>query len=87
MITLRYDYTITAEAEFLRWLNTVSYDRDGTPIIRPTKTLDERIAEKELRIKRKIQARLRRERVKAQKLNDSKLSGETLDQWVQRRLK
>lgn len=59
---------------------------DGLPIERPTKSLDERIAEKEKRIKRKIDAHMYRQRNKVRKLDDRKLESDTIDDLIKRKL-
>ena len=86
MTQIHYDYSVTPEVEFLRWLDTVSVSMDGLPIERPTKSLDERVADKEKRIKRKIEARLRRQRAKEQKRLDSQLSTKDIECLIQRKL-
>jgi hypothetical protein len=71
---------------FREWLDSVSDDLTGTRIVLPEKSLDERIAEKEKRIKRKIEARMRRERAKTRKRLDSQLPTETIECMIQRQL-
>jgi hypothetical protein len=71
---------------FREWLDSVSDDLTGTRIVLPEKSLDERIAEKEKRIKRKIEARMRRERAKTKRYKDRQLDTETIDQWLQKQL-
>lgn len=86
MIAIHYDYSISAEAEFTLWLDSVAPSMDGLPIVKPEKSLDERVAEKEKLIKRKIEARMRRERKKIQNRLDSQLDTETIECMIQRKL-
>lgn len=81
-----FDHRLSAEDEFRNWLDTVSRDPTGMYREPLPKTLDERIADKEKRIKRKIANRLRYQKVKAAKLQASQLDRGTLDEWVQKRL-
>lgn len=71
---------------FKEWLDSVSDDLSGTRIVPPEKSLDERIADKEKRIKRKIEARMRRERAKSKKRLDSQLALEDIECLIQRKL-
>jgi hypothetical protein len=75
-----------AATAFREWLDTVSDDLTGTRIVLPEKSLDERVADKEKRIKRKIEARMRRERAKGKKRLDSQLTPDDITCKIEARL-